>query len=90
MTDDQYSPRPVAAWYMIGAIGALVFMLIACAGYVLDVTMDPASLPLDQQAVMEARPVWMVAAYAIAGCLVTAASLLFVRETRGIDLKDAG
>ena len=33
---------------------------------------------------------WPVAAYAIAGCLVTAASLLFVRETRGIDLKDAG
>ncbi len=33
---------------------------------------------------------WPVAAYAIAGCLVTAASLLFVGETRGIDLKDAG
>jgi metabolite-proton symporter len=33
---------------------------------------------------------WPVAAYAIAGCLVTAASLLFVRETRGIDLRDAG
>ena len=33
---------------------------------------------------------WPVAAYAIVGCLVTAISLLFVRETRGIDLKDAG
>jgi len=66
MTDDRFTPRPVAAWYMIGAIGSLVFMIIAVAGYLLDVTMDPASLPLDQQAVVEARPGWMVAAYAVA------------------------
>jgi len=66
MTDERFTPRPVAGWYMIAAIASLLFMIVACAGYVLDVTMDPAALPLDQRAVVEARPVWMVAAYAVA------------------------
>ena len=78
MSDDQYSARPIAGWYMIGAIGALVFMAISCAGYVLDVTMDPATLPLDQQAVVAARPVWMVAAYAIAVWAGLAGAILLI------------
>lgn len=78
MSDDRYSARPLAGWYMIGAIGALVFMIIACAGYVLDVTMDPATLPLDQQAVVAARPMWMVAAYAIAVWVGLAGAIMLI------------
>ena len=82
MTDNDYAPRPVAAWYMIGAIGALLFMVIACAGYVLDVTMDPATLPLDQQAVVAARPVWMVAAYAVAVWVGLAGAVMLVARRK--------
>jgi len=66
MTDDLYSPRPLANWYWIAAGAAFLFMLAGCWGQVMSVITNPASLPLDQRVVFEARPVWMIAAYAIA------------------------
>lgn len=66
MTDERYSPRPIAGWYMAAAIGSLLFMLVACGSYLLDVTRDPSTLPLDLRAAAEARPVWAMPAYAIA------------------------
>jgi hypothetical protein len=65
MTDD-FSPRPLAGWFWAGAVAALLFMLVAVWGQVMSVVTDPAELPLDQRVVFEARPVWMIAAYAIA------------------------
>lgn len=56
-------------WYMPVAVLALVWNLIGCAAYLSDVMMTPeavAQLPADQQALYAARPVWAVAAYAIA------------------------
>ena len=41
-------------------------MALGCAGYLVSVLADPSSLPLDQRNLLEARPIWMVAAYAIA------------------------
>lgn len=66
MTDDRFSPRPVAGWYMPAAIASLLFMLLGCVSYVMHVTADPASLPLDQRSVYEAEPLWVTAAYAVA------------------------
>lgn len=66
MTDDRFSPRPVAAWYMVAAVAALLFMLVACWGFVMDRLTDPRTLPLDQRAIVAARPMWMIAAYGIA------------------------
>ena len=66
MAEDRYAPRPIAGWYMVAAIASVLFMLVACAGYLLTVTVDPAVLPIDQRAMLEAQPVWMMAAYAIA------------------------
>jgi len=66
MTNDRYTVRPLAGWYWLGATAALVFMAVAVAGYLLDVTSDPEKLPLDQRVLMEARPTWAMAAYAIA------------------------
>ena len=65
-TDDPYTPRPIARWYMAAAIASVLFMLIGCIGYLMDVTSDPNSLPLDQRTLVLARPTWSVAAYAIA------------------------
>lgn len=81
MTDDRFSPAPVAGWYMPAAILSLLFMLLGCVTYVMHVTVDPASLPLDQRAVYEAEPLWVTAAYALAvwaGLLGTA--LLVIRR----------
>lgn len=78
MTDDPYSPRPVASWYMAAAIGSILFMLIGCGSYLLDVTSDPSTLPLDQRTVAEARPPWGMAAYAIAVWVGLAGAVMLV------------
>ena len=59
----------VPAWYWMAAIAALLFELIGCFFYVVEVRMsaaDIAALPLDQRALLEARPNWFYAAFAIA------------------------
>jgi hypothetical protein len=56
-------------WYMPVAIIALLWNLIGCAAYLMDVTLTPEALgamPPDQQALYAARPAWAVAVYAIA------------------------
>jgi magnesium-transporting ATPase (P-type) len=66
MNDDRYTRQPIARWYTAAAIVSLLFMLVGCAGYLLEVTTDPASLPLDQRAVHDAQPLWLISANAIA------------------------
>jgi putative Mn2+ efflux pump MntP len=82
MSDDPYSKRPVAGWYSAAAIASLLFMLAGCAMFVMHVTTDPATLPLDQRAVMAAWPTWSVVAFAIAVCAGTAGALLLVVKRR--------
>ena len=56
-------------WYLPVVIIALLWNLIGCAAYLMDVTLTPeavAAMSPDQQALYAARPAWAVAAYAIA------------------------
>ena len=76
--DDHYAPQPLARWYMIAAVASLLFMIIGCAGFVMDVVVDPRSLPVDQRTLMEARPVWMVWAYGIAVWVGLAGALVLL------------
>jgi len=78
MSEDRYTKRPVASWYMAAAIASLLFMLVAVGGYLVDVTTEPADLPLDQRVVAEARPMWAMAAYAIAVWIGFAGALMLV------------
>ncbi len=64
--DNPYAPQPIKGWYWIGAIAVLVFMSLGVAGYLVSVTAPGGALPADQRALMAARPVWMIWAYAIA------------------------
>jgi hypothetical protein len=82
MDDDLYSPRPLARWYWIAAVASLLFMLFAVWGEVMTEVADPAALPIDQRVMVEARPIWMIAAYAIAvwSGLLGAVMLLFRRK----------
>ena len=78
MKDDRFTRRPLAGWYMFAAIASLLFMVVACAGYLIDVTTDPSALPLDQRTVVEARPIWSMAAYAIAVWVGLAGAVMLV------------
>jgi len=64
--DEQPAPQPVAGWFKFAAIASILFMAVGCAGYLIDVTTDPDTLPIDQRALVMARPIWQVAAYAVA------------------------
>ena len=66
MTDENYTPRPIARWFKPAAIASAIFMALGCLSYILHVSIDPATLPVDQRAMMEAVPAWMTAAFAVA------------------------
>ena len=56
-------------WFMPVAIVALLWNLLGCAAYLMDVMLTPeaiAAMSADQQALYAARPAWAVALYAIA------------------------
>jgi len=80
--DNHYSRRPIARWYTAAAVVSLLFMLVGCAGYLLEVTTDPASLPLDQRAAHDAQPMWLISANAIAVWVGALGALLLVLRRR--------
>ena len=82
---DSEAVQPVARWYMLAAIAALMFMLLGCIVFWLDATADPATLPLDQRAAMEARPFWLVMINGIAVIAGGIGGLLLVMKRRAAE-----
>ena len=80
--EDPYKPRPVAAWYMLAALASAVFMFLGCAALVMHVMTNPASLPLDQRALFEAEPSWVVSASAFGFVTGLIGALLLVIRRR--------
>ena len=80
--DDRFAPQPVAGWFKLAAIASVIFMAIGCAGYLASVLTDPSSLPVDQRNLMEARPIWMIAAYAVAVWVGLAGSVLLLMRRK--------
>jgi hypothetical protein len=80
--DDEFTPRPVAAWYMPAAVAAMLFMAFGCVIYLMHVFADPASLPLDQRAAYEAEPLWVIAANAVSVSLGLAGTVLLVMRKK--------
>lgn len=70
--------RPIARWYAPAAIAALLFMLLGCAVFLLDVSTDPATMPLDQRAAHDAQPLWLILANGIAAWVGALGALLLV------------
>jgi hypothetical protein len=61
------STKPmVPAWYWAVAIGALLFEGAGAYLFTNSLTLDPATLPLDQRAIYDATPQWMTLAWAVA------------------------
>lgn len=72
-------------WFMAAAIASLLFMLLGCIGLALHVMTDPATLPLDQRAQMEALPIWVFAAWAVAIVAGALGALLLVLRRPAAD-----
>jgi len=83
--DDRFNPRPVASWFIVAAVGSLLFMGLGCISYLMHVLADPTSLPLDQRAAFEAEPTWVTAAYAVAVWVGLAGSILLVMRRRAAE-----
>ena len=85
--DDRESGARVPAWFWIVAGLALLFEAFGCFMYLVQVNADHASLPLDQRAMWDATPTWMVAAYAIAVWVgVVGALLLLLRRKLAVPI----
>ena len=83
--DDRLSPRPVAGWYMPAAIASLLFMSLGCFALVMHATSDPARLPLDERALFEAEPQWVLAASAFGFVAGALGSLLLVLRNKAAE-----
>src|SRR6185369_17430287 len=79
---DRFGRQPVARWYPLAALASLLFMVLGCAVFLLGVSTDPATLPLDQRAAHDAQPVWLIAANGIAVAAGLAGSLLLLLRRR--------
>ncbi len=79
--DTRFEPRPIARWYYPAAVASLLFMLLGCAVFLLDVSADPSTMPLDQRAAHDAQPLWLTLAYGTAvGAGAFGALLLVLRR----------
>ena len=75
----------VPAWFWIVAIAALLFELLGCFFYFVEARMsasDIAALPLDQAAMLAARPSWYYAAFGIAVWVGVAGAVLLLLRRR--------
>ena len=63
---ERFERRPTPRWYWIAALGSVLFMAAGCFDYLVDVTKDPATLPIDRRDVIMAEPTWEIASYAVA------------------------
>ena len=79
--------QAIPGWFYAVAGLVLLFEAFGCWMYVSQVSADAASLPLDQRAMWDATPVWMVAAYALAVWVgLAGAVLLLLRRKLAVPL----
>lgn len=87
MTDTGIATARPPAWFMILALLSILWEAFGCFMYVSQVTVDPASLPLDQRALWDATPAWSIGAYAIAVWVgLIGAVLLLLRRRQSVAL----
>lgn len=94
-SDEHYAPRPVAGWFIIAAVGALLFFSFGCVLYLMHVMADAGTMPLDQRAAYDAEPAWVTAANAVnvwaglAGAVLLLVKKRFAEPVLGLSLVGA-
>ena len=80
--DDHYGPRPVAGWFIIAAVGAVLFFSFGCVLYLMHMLADPGMMPLDQRAAYDAEPAWVTGANAVNVWVGLAGAVLLLLRKR--------
>lgn len=80
--DDNRQGIAAPGWFRLAAIGAVLWEVAGCALYLMRVTTDAASLPADQQAIFQATPGWVLAAFAVAVWIGLAGAILLLLRRR--------
>jgi hypothetical protein len=70
------------AWFGVAAIGAVLWEILGCGLFALQVVTDPATLPRDQQAILMATPEWMNIAWGFAVITGLAGAILMLMRNR--------
>jgi hypothetical protein len=83
--DGRFAPQPLARWYLPGAVASLLIMALGCVGLAVHMGTDPAQLPLDERALFEAEPRWVLAASAIGFVVGAAGARLLVLRRRAAE-----
>jgi uncharacterized membrane protein YhdT len=87
MDNESTGTGAVPTWFWVAAALALMFEAAGCFMYLAQVSADRATLPLDQRAMWDATPTWMVTAYAIAVWVgLAGAALLLMRRKLAVPL----
>jgi hypothetical protein len=71
------------AWFSIAALGAMLWEILGCGLFVMQLVTDAATLPRDQQAILVATPEWMNIAWGFAVVSgLAGAALMLMRNRR--------
>jgi hypothetical protein len=70
------------AWFGVAAIGAVLWEILGCGLFALQVVTDPATLPRDQQAIIIATPEWMNIAWGFAVITGLAGAVMMLMRNR--------
>ena len=76
------SDPPAPSWFPVAAIAAVIWEMIGCVMYLMQVSVDRATLPVDQRAMWDAAPTWMMAAYAVAVWVGLVGAIFLLRRHR--------
>ena len=79
---EELGPRPIAAWYMAGAVASLLLMGLFCVLFVMHLTADAAAMPLDQRAAYEATPPWVMGAFGIGALAGLVGGILLILKRK--------
>jgi hypothetical protein len=82
MEEERHSHRPVAGWFMIGAVASVLFMGLGCVTYLMHVLANPDAMALDERAAYLAEPAWVTGANAVAVWVGLAGAVLLVMKRR--------
>ncbi len=80
--EEHYAPRPVASWFILAAVAALLFFSFGCVLYLMHMLADVATMPLDQRAAYDAEPAWVTGANAVNMWLGLAGAVLLLLKRR--------
>jgi hypothetical protein len=82
---ERFERQPTPRWYWVAAVASVLFMAAGCFDYLVDVTKNPATLPIDRRDVIMAEPTWEIGAYAVASWVGLLGTILLLFRRRSAE-----